>query len=99
MLTNAKTRRIIDSRQQGRPAKLKGEITMLKSEQKKLERAGFKINYPNKHGKFEYWIESNMSNRYFTVRIFDTSDKKWQTLCTRANLDTALAKATEHINA
>jgi len=72
---------------------------MLKSEQKKLEKTGFKINYPNKYRRFEYWIENNMNNRYFTVRIFDIANKKWQTLCTRANLDTALTKANEHRNA
>ena len=56
---------------------------------------GFNVNSYTDIGNYRYWIESNMSNWYYTARVLNLTTNEATTLCTRGKLETAVAKATE----
>lgn len=60
-----------------------------------MTKQGFVINGYTDINNYRYFIEGNMSNRYYTVRVVDLSNRESTTLCTRGKLETAVAKATE----
>lgn len=77
---------------------------MLKSEQKKLDRIGIKINSWTDINGYRYWVDTNMNNKYFTVNVcrYDKETGNGiagtnETLCTRALLNTAIEKVRKHI--
>lgn len=71
---------------------------MLPSEARKFEQAKLVINGYSDIGNYRYFIDRNLSNWYFTVRVLNLKTREAKTLCTRAKASTALGKALQHIN-
>lgn len=78
---------------------------MLRSEEQKLERLGLKVNACNDMPNgWRYFLENNMSNRYFTARAVRYNKETGyaiegtgKTLCTRALFGTAFDRIKKHI--
>jgi hypothetical protein len=72
---------------------------MLPSEARKFEKAKLVINGYSDIGEYRYFIDRNLSNWYYTVRVMNLKTREAKTLCTRGKAETALGKALQHIQA
>lgn len=73
---------------------------ILPSERRKLESSGFIIDEPFEIDGFRYFIKSNSRNlnkQYFSAWAVEIDTGEGQTLCTRANIGTAIGKIQDHI--
>lgn len=70
---------------------------LLNSQIKKVEQFGLKINGTTTIGNFEYTVYRNFGRGdHFSLTVKNLETKEFETLCTRANIDTILNKAIEY---